>query len=298
MNRTSKLYFMYAVDCEPLAAKSPACGGPESWEVSEQAITQYAEIFRARDLMGVLNFHTTPEAAKVHRGLLLALHREGCDLGLQLNVPGFRFPKYQYDLGFYDRDEQKQILEEATQDFTDTLGFASETYVACCGSKNKHTVPLLVSLGYRQARTPLPGRYFPDRPDRCTVGCFPYPHWASAEHPLLSGNLPLCIIPGTGERTGIRGTRPFDLRPESPSTAETRERYRRIIDEHLEVQALIDPPVKAIVAGAHNTEFVHFENVAFVVDYVREAAERKGLELIPANGPTVREALECSLERV
>jgi len=31
-----RLYFLYAVDCEPLKDKSPACGGPSSWEASEK----------------------------------------------------------------------------------------------------------------------------------------------------------------------------------------------------------------------------------------------------------------------
>ena len=122
-----KLYFIYRVDCEPLAAKSPACGGPASWAVSERAILRYAEIFRARGLLHGLSFETTPEAGKEHRDLLLALHREGCGLGLQLNVPGFRFPKYKHDLGFYEREEQRQILEEATADFAAAFGFAPKS---------------------------------------------------------------------------------------------------------------------------------------------------------------------------
>jgi len=292
MKSPEKLFFVYAVDCEPLAAKSPACGGPASWDVSERAITRYAEIFRERGLMRALNFHTTPEAAKAHTTLLLALHREGCDLALQLNVPGFRYPKYKYDLGFYGYDEQRRILEEATKDFADAFGFAPETYTACCGSKNKHTYPLLVELGYRQTRAVAPGRYFLDRPDRVTVGCFPYPHWANARHHLLAGDLPLCVIPGSAELVTSRGRRPFDLRPESPPTAETRERYRALVNQHMEIQALIDPPVRTIVSGAHNTEYVNFENVEFVIDCIREAAARENVELVLANCPIVREALE------
>lgn len=286
----NRLYFLYCVDCEPLMAKSPACGGPSTWGVSEQAITQFAEIFRARGLMQGLSYHTTPEAGKAHRDLLLALQRDGCDIALQLNVPGFRYPKYKHDLGFYDREEQRQILEEATEDFADTFGFAPETYTACCGSRNKHTHPLLVSLGYRQSRAVGSGRYFTDRPDRCSVGQFPFPHWASAEHQLIAGSLPLYIIPGSVELSCTRGQRPFDLRPESPPTPETHQRYRSIIDQRLEVQKLLDLPVKVIVAAGHNTERVHFENAEFVVDYVCDAAERENMQLVPANCPMVRHA--------
>lgn len=294
MDGSRKLYFVWAVDCEPLAAKSPACGGPASWEVSARAIARYAEIFRARGMLSGLSYHTTPEAAKAHPDLLLALHREGCGLGIQPNVPGFRYPKYEYDLGRYGRDEQRTILREATADFADTFGFAPQTYTPCCGSKSNDTYPLLVELGYRQTHAPVPGRYFPDRPDRCTVGCFPYPHWASAEHKLLAGNLPLCVIPGSGELHCERAGRTFDLRPENPPTSETRERYRRVINMNIEIQTLIEAPVTVIMVGSHNTERVNFENVEFVIEYVHEAAERAGLEVVPADCPAVREALEAA----
>ncbi len=292
MDPRNTLYFVYMVDCEPLAERSPACGGPASWGVSEEAITHYADIFRERGILQGLSFHTTPEAAKAHTDLLSALHREGCDLGLQLNVPGYRYPQYRYDLGQYDREQQRAILEQATADFADTFGFAPTTYTPCCGSKNKHTYGLLVSLGYRQTHSPVAGRYFPDRPGRCTFGCFPFPHWASAEHPLLSGDLPLYVIPGAGDRELPRGGRPFDLRPESPPTPETHERYRRIIDEAIEIQKLIDQPIKVIASGAHNTERVNFENVEYAIAYTQEAADREGLNFAPANCAMVREAAE------
>lgn len=286
------LYFAYMVDCEPLAAKSPACGGPASWDISEKAIKSYAEIFARRDMMSGLSYHTTPEAGAVHRDLLLELHRQGCSLGLQLNVPGFQYPRYEHDLGYYDRDEQEQILTSATDVFAELFGFRPETYTPCCGSKSKHTYPLLASLGYRQTHSPVTGRYLPDRPDRCTLGCYPYPHWASSTHQLLAGTLPLLVIPGTGSIDFGRGKRPFDLRPESPPTAATRALYRRTIDEAIEVQKLISQPVKVITSGSHNTERVHFENVDYVIDYVTEAAEREGLSLVPANCPMIREAAQ------
>ena len=291
MDTNATLHFLYKIDCEPLFAKSPACGGPRSWQASEDAVVRYGEIFRERGMLPGLNFHTTPEAAVAHRDLFLELRREGCDIGLQLNVPGFRYPTYEHDLGLYGREEQLRILQEATADFSDTLGFAPESYTPCCGSKNRHTYPLLVSLGYRQTHAPAAGRYFPDRPDRCTIGCFPFPHWASATHQLVGGSLPLCVIPTTGQLTSVGVGRPFDLRSESPPTPETHERYRLVIDQSLEIQRLVGQPVKAICVGTHNTERANFENVEYVIDYTSEAAAREGLRVVPCAGPTVREAL-------
>ena len=291
MDEADTLHFLYRIGSAPLRAKSPACGGPTSWDVSERMVLGFADIFRSRGMIRGLGFHTTPEAAVAHRDLFLELRREGCYIGLQPNVPGFRYPTYEHDLGLYGRDEQLRIIEEATADFSETLGFAPDTYTPCCGSKNVHTYPLLVSLGYRQTHPPATGRYFPDRPDRCTIGCFPFPHWASARHQLVAGDLPLCVIPTTGQLTGVGVGRPFDPRSESPPTPETHERYRRVVDESLEVQRLIGQPVRTICVGTHNTELAKLENVEYVVDYVCQAAEREGLRLLPCAAPTVREAL-------
>jgi len=292
---SSKLHFAIKVDCEPLAAKSPRCGGPESWEESERTVRGIREVYEKRGLQRALNFCLTPEAAKAHAAMWREWHAEGIHLGIQPNVPGFRYPDYDRDLGEYDEAMQCRIIAEATDDFAQVLGFRPTTYVACCGSKSPFTLRLLHEAGYRQTSSPAPGRYFPERPDRTTEGVFPFPHWANRNHHLMPGDLPLCVVPNAGDMTGGRGARPQDLRAEKPVSEETRALYRKIVDWNLELAALMEAPVRTIVVPTHNTQHVRLENVAYVADYVQEAAAQAGLELVPASFPEVRQALEAAM---
>jgi peptidoglycan/xylan/chitin deacetylase (PgdA/CDA1 family) len=287
-----KLFFQCGVDCEPLMDKSPACGGPGSWEISEKAILKYLDIFKAKRILPALAFNLTPEAAKAHADLFKQLKKEGIEIGIQPNVPGFRFPSYKFDLGYYDKGTQRKIIREALEDFKKAVGFLPEVYTACCGSRNEYTYSLLIEFGLKVQRIPVSGRYNSNRADICTIGGFPYPHWAS-NHPVIPGCLPLYVIPITGDITGLgRDKWIFDLRPENPPTHETLARYRQVVDMNIEVMKLIKAPVKAIVVGTHNTEYVHFENLEYVIDYVKEKVEKVGMEFIPASCIKMREFAE------
>ncbi len=290
----SKLYFQCGIDCEPLADKSPGCGGPASWEISEEVILRWVEIFKDNDLLGGLSFNATPEAAKAHADLFIDLKKQqGIPIEIQPNIPGFRFPTYKLDLGYYDQETQRKIIGEAVEDFQNALGFVPECYLPCCGSKNEHTYPLLVEFGFKVTSAPVAGRYFSDRPDRCTIGMFPFPHWAS-NHPIIGGCLPLYVVPGTGDFTAIgRDKWTVDLRPERSPTGETLMSYRHIVDMNIEVMKLVNAPVKAIVLGSHNAEYVHFENVQYVLEYLREKASSEEMELVPTSALGLREVAEA-----
>jgi len=289
------LYFHIGIDAEPLEETSP-CGGFLTWEESERVIKKWLELFRRRNLVKGAGFYLTPEAAKAHTELFKDLKEEGFEIGIQPNVPAFRYPKYKYDLGYYDEEMQRQIIGEAIEDFYNALGFKPETYTPCCGSRNEHTYLILIEYGIKQIRVPVPGRYFSDRPDRLTIGYFPYPHWASSHH-LIPGCLPLFVIPITGKLMVKRDKWVPDLRPEREPTEETRESYKEIIDENIEIMKMGKVPIKSIAIGTHNTRHVHFENIEFVIDYIYEKAEREGLKIVPIQPPKLRQIAEKLREK-
>lgn len=282
-----RLFLISGFDCEPLQGKSPACGGPQTWHESEKQVLALAEVFRTRDLIAACGFHLTPEAAKAQPQLYTSLADEGFFLGIQPNIPGFRYPSHDRDLGLYQPDEQREIIRQAKEDFEEALGHSTTCYTACCGSRSNATNAILVEMGYREFHLPVPGRLLEGRPDRTTVGLFPFPHHLSERHRCLAGGLDLYGLPGTGDLTGkyklSGGWAPADLRGEYPTTDETREMYRYIIDTNIELMELMDVPIKLIFTVGHNTRYCQIENVEFHVDYVFEAAQKHGLEVVPTD---------------
>jgi len=289
---TGLLYLMGTYDCEPLAARSPQCGGPQSWQESEEKVLEITELYRARGLLDALSFHLTPEAAKAQPELYQGLRDKGVYLGIQPNVPGFRYPTYDRDLGLYSPDEQREIIRLAKEDFEEALGFGTETYTTCCGSRSHETASILVEIGYTVYRPPGPGRLDRSRPDKVTVGLFPFPYKASAKHMCLAGELDLLCIPTTVDLSGKYWRSdwcPNDLRGENPVSDETRTMFRHIIDTTIELGQLMGVPVNNIQIVGHNTARCAAENIAYALDYVCEAAEREGLKLVPISPARIRE---------
>ena len=229
------------------------------------------------------------------RVIAKGLRDEGVYMGIQPNVPGFRYPTYDRDLGLHSPDEQREIIRLAKQDFEEALGFGTETYTTCCGSRSDETASILVEEGYTVYRPPGPGRMDKTRPDKMTVGMFPFPHKASAKHRCLAGDLDLLCIPTTVDLSGKYWRSdwcPGDLRGENPVSDETREMFRHIADTTIEMGQLLGVPLNNIQIVGHNTACCEGDNIAYVLDYVREAADREGMELVPISPAGIRGVAE------
>jgi hypothetical protein len=286
-----RLYFLGGYDCEPLSECSPQCGGPLTWDESERKVLEIADIYRKAGMVAGCQFHLTPEAAKAQPDLYRSLRDEGFYIGVQPNVPGFRFPTYNRDLGLYSAEEQREIIRAAREDFEAAMGFATTTYTTCCGSRSDATMAILVENGYKEYRPPGPGRMEPGRPDKTTVGMFPFPYPASDKHRCLAGCLDLLVLPTTVDQSGKwkrNSWCPADPRGECPVNETTWEMYRDVIDSNIELGLVLDVPLKTIHLGGHNTRFCEAENVAYVVDYCKQAATKYGLELVPISPPELR----------
>ena len=279
-----RVFYTIKIDCEPLAAKSPACGGPESWEVSERTIKRLAHICRERELVEGCEFHLTPEAAKAHPDLFRALRDEGFGVGIQPNVPVFRYPTYDKDLGCYSPDEQREALRLAFADWQEAVGGTPCAFTSCCNSMSDDTLPILDEMGVRQVCVSGPGRYLPDRPDKSWAGVFPYPHHASAKSKLICGSLDVYAFPATVEVVRQNEPNwPKDLRPERPVSEETHASYRQVIRDNLWRMQAMNVPVRYIRHSGHNTGRVNFENFEFVIDAIREISGELGLRVVPAH---------------
>jgi hypothetical protein len=281
--------FLYMADFEPLRERSPYCGGPETWAESEALFHVYMDVSRRKGVKLQLNL--TPEAAFAHADLMKSAHREGVALGIQPNVPGFRYPTYTKDLGEYDAPMQRRIIGEALEDFRSTVETEPVSYTPCCGSQTNETHPILIEYGFKVAQVSAPGRYWAKRPDRCTIGQPPYVHWASACK-VMAGWLPLAVASATTTLAPPREQLPFDCRYEWEPTDETRARYREVVEQTLDVMGIVDPPVKHLMIVGHNTRRAHRENMEFLIDSCREAVAGRGWRFVPAQMPDVRTALE------
>ncbi len=290
-----RLFLSAGFDCEPLAARSPQCGGPDTWEESEKKVLEIAQVFRERKLEAGCSFNLTPEAAKAQPDLYKGLREEGFYIGLQPNIPGFRYPTYDRDLGLYSAAQQREIIRLCKEDFEEAMGFSTTSYLPCCGSRSDATAGILVELGFKEFNMSGPGRWPKDRPDKVTVGLFPFPHKASAQHRCLAGDLDLLVIPNTVDLSGkyMRNDWcPNDIRGENPVCEETRAMFRDIVDTYIELGLLMNWPILVLRPVGHNTRFCNVENVEYVTDYIFEAAEKFGLKAVPADPPAIRAEAE------
>lgn len=289
-----KLHLIAKYDCEPLRERSPQCGGPATWDESERAILGIAKLYTDRGLEHGCTFALTPEAAAAHPDLFRSLRDYGFNIEMQPNIPAFRYPTYERDLGLYSAAEQRDIIRLALSDFEDALGFSTTGYAPCCGSRSDATAPILAELGFQVLWMPATGRYPPDRPDKMTIGMFPFPHRASALHRCLAGDLDLMVIPSSGDITGKHSRSPgvpADLRGEWPVSKESHAMYRGIVDNWIQLGLDLGVPAITIRPTGHNTANCKLENVAYVLDYITHAAEGRNLQVVPATPADIHQTL-------
>ncbi|MBU7004984.1 MAG: polysaccharide deacetylase family protein, partial [Theionarchaea archaeon] len=170
-----ELYVAFTMDCERIASESPP-GGPETWELSERAISGYCDFLLESDLYPTL--FIVPECAKKHRPLFGTLSRKGVELGLHLHPQSFDKHQYCKYLGEYERDDQLRIIGESRREFTRALGAEPKSFRSGNFSANDDTFPVLDSLGFLQGSVSDPGRNAPGFA-ATWMGACPDPHWVS-----------------------------------------------------------------------------------------------------------------------
>jgi hypothetical protein len=280
---SERVFFLSGIDCEPLRDQSPACGGPPDWEASRQALECYVEVCRRAGTVAGAAINLTPEAARAHAERVRELAAAGHPIAIQPNVPGFRFPRYDRDLGQYSAAEQREIIGLAKADFEAALGLSTTTYIACCGSFSEATFPLLVEHGYRQF-VHSPGRFVRGRPDKTSYGALPFAHHAHPESRILVGGLDLYVIPATNHPGRIISRcNPFDPRPDSQVVEDYEEAVRETWDLALEMQASQRAPVRTLYLGCHNIPSLDPARLELAIELAKQAVAAAGLVFTPAS---------------
>lgn len=208
----TELYIAFTMDCERIAAESPP-GGPESWEISERAISGFCDTLLDEGIAPTL--FLTPECGNRHRGLLRKISNRGAELGLHVHPQSLGDHRYERYLGQYDRETQRTIIEGAAESFRRTFGRSPRSFRPGNFSANDETFSVLSELGFRQGSVSDPGRNCPQFA-ASWEGSDPFPHWAGAEDRLIPGDLPFLEVPLTTDPSRLHGNGfPYELRLES-----------------------------------------------------------------------------------
>ncbi len=304
------LFFNYSLDCElPLNTddtgpeRQPFFGGPKTWALAEASVRGFVERMADLDAVRGASLFVYPDVARRQAALFREVAAAGVEIGLHLN--GLRYSRLRGAraqwLGAMARDDQREALHLAKTDLEQALGQPCRGYRACYGSANDDTFPLLEELGFAWASNTA-GRYRPEF-FACWPGSWRYPHHASRQCKLIPGDLRLYEMPITGGlRTFFPGNsdQPLDLRAETRPEilGEQREKLRAVIAENIVEMQRRACPVRAIVAGSHNTNPFgdrashQSQTLDWVVRHARDLAAEHGLAFTPARFEDIRTEAE------
>jgi peptidoglycan/xylan/chitin deacetylase (PgdA/CDA1 family) len=242
----TRLYVSFTMDCERIAAESPP-GGPESWELSERAITGYCRALAAYGHYPTL--FLTPECARQHAALLDRLAAGGVELGLHVHPQSLFDHRYDRYLGEYDAAMQTEILGRAAEAVAEAIGARPVSFRPGNFSANDDTLGVLYGLGFRQGSVSDPGR---SAPHYAAVweGAYPDPHYVDLSDKLAVGDTPFLEMPLTTDPDQRRPNGfPYELRVESGPFVEW---HRPILAKTLRRFEEQDVAFRALSIFTHN----------------------------------------------
>jgi len=269
------------MDCERIRAFSPP-GGPETWELSERAISGFVDVLSSQGLVGTL--FIVPETAHQHHEMFWELEKKGFELGMHLHPQSFVDLRHKEYLGAYGFETQVDLLSQAVELWAEALGKRPKSFRPGNFSANDATFRALYEVGFRQGSVSAPERVMPEY-RAVWAGTAPYPHHAHPHFRLIPGELDFYEVPVTEDwdRRTWGGKSAMELRIEAAEI----EVHKETIDRRIADMVEQHTPVKAIVAITHN--YFEYDNpnapkrqtLEGIATCVRETAERYKLELCP-----------------
>jgi hypothetical protein len=282
-----KLYVVFSMDCERIAAESPP-GGPETWDLSERSITAYNELLLAAGFPTTL--FVVPECGERHADMLCELGRRGVDLGMHLHPQSFLGLQYNKYLGEYDAATQHDLIERGVNMLTSAFGSRPTSFRSGNLSASDDTFPILSELGFRQGSMSIPDRDIAEYVAHW-AGAEPFVHWASATDLGAAGDLPflelpVTTIPGRMQPNGA----PYEMRIEFGSAEEW---HIPILEAALLEMERLESEFRAICIFTHNfhdySDPSDDRNIA-LHGIVKHLQAMTSYEIVPATLVTLRDA--------
>jgi hypothetical protein len=173
------------IDCE---ATQPAINDPA---LGERGARGFADVLESFGMHGT--FHVLPSELESAPHLYREIRDRGHEIGLHVHPVIEGYTEF---LGVHSAEEQREIIGDASQRFSQVMGFRPPTFCPGYISTNDSTYQVLYELGFRHGCTSLPGRALPE----CAsvhMGAPLDPHYAHPHNRLLVGDLDYVELPIT-----------------------------------------------------------------------------------------------------
>jgi hypothetical protein len=275
-----RLHVLFTMDCEPAATKW-APDGPKHWELSARSIEGFCSPLMNAGFLPTL--FMAPRCADEHAPMLEELAGRGAEIGLQVHPPNMLDGRFKRMLGDYGAEDQRALIESASDDFTAALGFRPRSFRSGRFSANDNTFGILYELGFRQGSLSLPGRqvvrYAAD-----WEGAAQEPHYTDRNDRLRVGSLPFLEVPVTSDPTQtFRPGYPYELGIE---TGPFKGWHYEIIESQLARMAAEVVPFRTLCFYTGNTLPYHDSSLRFaqtidaLLDYLFETVSQTH-EIVP-----------------
>jgi peptidoglycan/xylan/chitin deacetylase (PgdA/CDA1 family) len=283
----NKLCISFTMDCEQINDLAFQ-GGPATWELGDRAMRGYCSTLAEQGFQATLFVVT--QAAHRYRSTLLDLHKDGVEVGLHYHPQDNGHDDF---LGAYTAEEQEQMLSEAMQQWSDTLGFQPLVFRPGNFSANDATFPTLLRLGFLAGSVSLPQRNFIEA--RATWVGAPFDaHFAHPANRLLCGRMPFLNVPPTIDRESMvwGGRTPLDLRIELVDARAHGYTIRKALERQLDagLQPLLCVYTHNIFDYGDPHEFRRQVLDGILVE-IRRAAEQHELAMEPITLLDLRQRL-------
>jgi hypothetical protein len=272
--RRKALGYSFVVDCESTqhSLRNAALG--------ERASRGLGDLLTEFGLKGT--FFVIPTDLEAHARLYRSLEGAGHEIGVHLHPADLGYEEF---CGIYGPQEQRRIIGEATERFTQTMGRPPQSFCMGYASCNDHTFPALVELGYRHGTCSIPTRVLPE----CVSVWAGAPldmHYVHRYNRLLPGDLDFVNIPNTvdPESRMWGGKHPQDLRVELVDA----KHHWYTIEKAVKRQIRDGTPVPYLQMMTHNIfdysdpQDFRRQTAIGIIRAAREVAQAHGLEITPA----------------